>query len=198
MEQRFSHDFSRVRVHSDTAAQQSAQDVKANAYTVGHNIVFGADRFAPATHEGRRLLAHELTHVVQQSGSGGIHVDSSNEKRGLSGISVQRAGGNSDLNGLVQRQPIEAPPKYKGRPRGRSVDEEPLRVNDLFEAIDKVPALTENISRAIAPGERMAGKGFRLDQGQHHFVALIFARDAIYFRPNSVLSRSNPSIETST
>ena len=191
MEQRFSHDFSRVRVHSDTAAQQSAQDVKANAYTVGHNIVFGADRFAPATHEGRRLLAHELTHVVQQSGSGGIHVDSSNEKRGLSGISVQRAGGNSDLNGLIQRQPIEAPPKYKGRPRGRLVDEEPLRVNDLFEAIDKMPALTENISRAIArQGERMAGKGFQAGIRDNTISsALIFARDAIYFfDSNSVLS----------
>ena len=66
MEQRFGHDFSRVRVHSDAAAEQSARDVNANAYTVGHNIVFGAGRFAPGTHEGRRLIAHELTHVVQQ------------------------------------------------------------------------------------------------------------------------------------
>ena len=84
MEQRFGHDFSRVRVHSGAAAEQSAQDVNANAYTVGNNIVFGAGRFAPGTHEGRRLIAHELTHVVQQSGSDGIRVDQSNEKRGLS------------------------------------------------------------------------------------------------------------------
>ena len=69
MEQRFGHDFSRVRVHSGAAAEQSAREVSANAYTVGHNIVFGAGRFAPGTHEGRRLLAHELTHVVQQAGS---------------------------------------------------------------------------------------------------------------------------------
>jgi hypothetical protein len=66
MEQRFGHDFSRVRVHSGAAAEQSARDVNANAYTVGHNIVFGAGQFAPASHRGRRLLAHELTHVVQQ------------------------------------------------------------------------------------------------------------------------------------
>jgi hypothetical protein len=66
MEQRFGHDFSRVRVHSDAAAEQSARDVNANAYTRGHDIVFGAGRFAPATLEGRRLIAHELTHVVQQ------------------------------------------------------------------------------------------------------------------------------------
>ena len=83
------------RVHSGTAAQQSAQDVNAIAYTVGHNIVFGADQFAPGTHEGRRLLAHELTHVVQQSGSGGIHVDSSNEKRGLSPIPLEKTSRNT-------------------------------------------------------------------------------------------------------
>lgn len=67
MEQRFGYDFSRVRVHSDAAAAQSARDVSANAYTVGQSIVFGASQFAPATPSGRRLLAHELTHVVQQS-----------------------------------------------------------------------------------------------------------------------------------
>lgn len=67
MEERFGHDFSRVRVHADAAAEQSARDVNAHAYTVGHNIVFGAGQFAPGTSAGRRLMAHELTHVVQQS-----------------------------------------------------------------------------------------------------------------------------------
>ena len=67
MEQRFGHDFSRVRLHTDAEAGRSAQDVNASAYTAGHNIVFGMGRFAPGTHEGRRLIAHELTHVVQQN-----------------------------------------------------------------------------------------------------------------------------------
>jgi hypothetical protein len=66
MEQRFGRDFSQVRVHSGTAAEQSARDVNAHAYTVGHKIVFGAGQFAPGTHEGRRLIAHELTHFLQQ------------------------------------------------------------------------------------------------------------------------------------
>ncbi|MEO8752657.1 MAG: DUF4157 domain-containing protein [Casimicrobiaceae bacterium] len=68
MEERFGYDFSRVRVHSDHAAGQSARQVSAHAYTVDQHIVFGAGRFAPQTHDGRRLLAHELTHVVQQTG----------------------------------------------------------------------------------------------------------------------------------
>ena len=66
MEQRFGHEFSCVRVHSDVGAAQSAREIQANAYTVGHNIVFAAGQFAPGTMEGRRLIAHELTHVAQQ------------------------------------------------------------------------------------------------------------------------------------
>ena len=68
MEQRFGRDFSRVRVHSDVASEISARQVNAHAYTSGYDIVFGSGRFAPATLAGRRLLAHELTHVVQQTG----------------------------------------------------------------------------------------------------------------------------------
>lgn len=64
-ESRFGHDFSRVRVHTDDAA---AASVRAHAFTVGERIVFAANQYRPTTHEGRRLLAHELTHVVQQSG----------------------------------------------------------------------------------------------------------------------------------
>ena len=80
MEQRFGHPLTRVRVHADAAAAQSAQDVDARAYTVGDDIVFGAGQYAPDTNQGRRLIAHEVTHVLQQSGSNGL---------------VQRAGGAS-------------------------------------------------------------------------------------------------------
>jgi hypothetical protein len=68
MEPRFGHDFSRVRVHTDAKAAESALAVSAAAYTVGADVVFGAGTYAPATAGGRRLLAHELTHVVQQRG----------------------------------------------------------------------------------------------------------------------------------
>jgi hypothetical protein len=69
MEPRFGHDFSNVRVHTDAKAAESAQKVNAHAYSVQHNIVFDTGRFAPETSKGRWLLAHELAHVVQQSGS---------------------------------------------------------------------------------------------------------------------------------
>jgi len=66
MEPRFGHDFSRVRVHANTQAAKSARAVNALAYTVGRDVVFGAGQYAPGTVQGQRLMAHELTHVVQQ------------------------------------------------------------------------------------------------------------------------------------
>jgi len=68
MEPRFGHDFSKVRVHADARASASARAVDSLAYTVGHHIVFREDQYSPHSGEGRRLLAHELTHVLQQSG----------------------------------------------------------------------------------------------------------------------------------
>ncbi len=65
---RFAHDFGDVRVHDDARAAESARGVNALAYTVGRDVVFGAGRYSPSTNAGRHLLAHELTHVVQQSG----------------------------------------------------------------------------------------------------------------------------------
>lgn len=67
MEQRFGHDFSRVRVHVDAAAERSAREVNAQAYTVGQHLVFGAGQFSADTRAGRHLIAHELTHVLQQA-----------------------------------------------------------------------------------------------------------------------------------
>jgi len=69
MQTRFGHDFSNVKVHSDAHAADSAEAVNALAYTVGHDVVFGAGQYRPGTVPGDRLLAHELTHVLQQQGS---------------------------------------------------------------------------------------------------------------------------------
>jgi hypothetical protein len=103
MEQRFGYDFSRVRVHFGGAAEQSAREVNANAYTVGQDIVFGAGRFAPQTHEGRRLIAHELTHVVQQSGAphNPVHQSSKGQDTPTQ-VPVSSAGG-----GVIQRSPAD-------------------------------------------------------------------------------------------
>nr|QNO51016.1 hypothetical protein EDLMLJLI_00009 [Methanosarcinales archaeon ANME-1 ERB6] len=66
-EPRFGVNFGQVRVHTGTQAAESAQVLNARAYTLGQDVVFGEGQYAPGTAVGRRLLAHELTHVVQQS-----------------------------------------------------------------------------------------------------------------------------------
>jgi hypothetical protein len=71
MEPRFAADFSDVRLHTDASAAQSSRAVSAHAYTAGSHIVFAAGQYQPSTPSGQRLLAHELTHVVQQRGIGG-------------------------------------------------------------------------------------------------------------------------------
>jgi hypothetical protein len=69
-EKRFGHDFKEVRVHTDSAAANSARAINARAYTAGTDLVFGAGEYAPETAAGRKLIAHELTHVLQQRGAG--------------------------------------------------------------------------------------------------------------------------------
>jgi hypothetical protein len=71
MEPRFEHDFSRVRIHANAQSAESARAVNALAYTVGNNMVFAEGKYASNTPEGRRLLAHELTHVLHQSRANG-------------------------------------------------------------------------------------------------------------------------------
>lgn len=68
MESRFGSDFGAVRIHDDSAAGASAQEVDAHAFTVGQDIVFGAGQYQPDSDSGRHLLAHELAHTVQQQG----------------------------------------------------------------------------------------------------------------------------------
>lgn len=90
MESRFGHDFGHVRVHADARAGASAQALEARAYTAGGDVVFAPGQYAPDGAEGRRLLAHELTHVVQQGTPGTMPRD------------------------VVMRQAKPAAPRYSG------------------------------------------------------------------------------------
>ncbi len=72
-EPRFGVDFSRVRLHNDAEAAYTARSVNARAFTIGRNVVFGAGQYSPETLEGKSLLAHELTHTIQQGGASPGH-----------------------------------------------------------------------------------------------------------------------------
>src|ERR1700752_2630727 len=69
MEQKLGTDLSSVRIHSDAKANALANSIGANAFTHGNDLYFNKDRYDPQSKEGQRLLAHELTHVAQQSGN---------------------------------------------------------------------------------------------------------------------------------
>lgn len=134
MEGRLGADFSDVRVHDDSAAHESATSVNAHAYTVGSNVVFQRDKYDPTSSDGKVMLAHELTHVMQQrngpvdgtTAAGGIQVSdpsdrfereaASNAERAMSGPApvpvasaapagaVQRDIDEADMTPPVQRQ----------------------------------------------------------------------------------------------
>jgi hypothetical protein len=107
LEPRFGRDFSQVRVHTDTQAEETAKSINARAFTVGQDIAFGSGQYAAESQEGRRLLAHEATHVVQQSG--GV------QRRIIQRVPsppaippVASAGGNASPASLPATEPVDA------------------------------------------------------------------------------------------
>ena len=140
MEPRFGHDFSKVRVHTDATAAESAKVVGARAYTVGSNVVFGAGEFAPGSSAGQRLLGHELAHVVQQS-------------KGLFGQQLQRD--MIPFGKLTWSNFNGAPP---------SIDPKNQQASDQWGAetasfIDQIPSYYPKISAEPVKHAKKCGKG---------------------------------------
>jgi hypothetical protein len=122
-EPRFGQDFSAVRVHTGAGADTAARSMGARAFTLGHDVAFGAGQYTSGTQAGRKLLAHELTHVVQQGAS--------HEAEGASEPVVRRAV----VEARVQRQTADAPatPAQASPMTLADHDEEMKgRVNGLF------------------------------------------------------------------
>jgi len=92
MESRFGYDFSRVQIHDDPLAHRSSSEINALAYTHGNHIVFGAGKYRPETAAGKQLLAHELTHVVQQNAGGEMNIQRKASAGGGGGVSPDVQG----------------------------------------------------------------------------------------------------------
>jgi hypothetical protein len=138
MEARLGHDFSDVRVHRDSAAHESAQSVQAKAYTVGSHVVFQRDAYDPGSDAGKHVLAHELTHVVQQrsgpvdgsAAPGGIRVsDPSDTYERAASESADRAMSQTVPQGApgVQRQEEEEEALQGYVQRQAEEEEEPVQ-----------------------------------------------------------------------
>ncbi len=125
-EPRFGHDFSNVRLHTDTVAAKSAQSINALAYTTGNNIVFNSGQYSPESSSGKKLMAHELTHVIQQNyGDKTIRRFGSDEHRKIGDMAV---GGDV----LITR--------YGKFSFGEMV----AMAGDYFESIEEVARLAES------------------------------------------------------
>jgi hypothetical protein len=126
---RIGYDFSQVRLHTDKEAAESAKSVNAKAYTIGHNIVFNEGQYNTESQDGKRLLAHELTHVVQQKGGENeldrtiSHTDANITKRDP--IPVALAQGRSTLG------------KTFLKINGQRVDGKAEIMKPIWEAFDK-------------------------------------------------------------
>lgn len=138
MAPRFGHDFSGVRLHTGPQAATSARAVGARAYTVGEQIVFGAGEFAPGSAAGRRLLAHELAHVVQQArGGGGSPATQEREadsaaSAALAGRAVRVGGGGA---GRLQRKGPDEAEHPGAMPTAQEyIDQHTNFIGDLKEA----------------------------------------------------------------
>jgi hypothetical protein len=126
-ENRFGADFGSVRVHTSDAAAQTAQDLDARAYTVGSDIAFNAGEYQPGSEHGRSLLAHELTHVVQQGGAGEL-------KRELQSGQVQREQVDSDetlSSPEVVEEPVEGEAQIEGQQLGAESEKKAVGEGDV-------------------------------------------------------------------
>jgi len=118
-EPRFGHDFSKVRVHTDDASADAAKSINARAFTLGNHVVMGAGQYQPKSQQEKRLLGHELTHVVQQGRGGLSH--------------IQMLGGGPDNYGVPDRADID---NWEGE--RRSSDAEAVRTADSSSDISMI------------------------------------------------------------
>jgi hypothetical protein len=115
MEPRFGHDFSRVRIHADSKAAASANEIAARSFAAGNHLVFAAGEYSPASLAGRRLLSHELAHVVQQSRLENPAANAGDCERDAEDAAASVSSGNAPVVqsgavfGKVQRKPATEP-----------------------------------------------------------------------------------------
>lgn len=163
MEPHFAADFSHVRVHADSRAAQSARAVGANAYTVGNHLVFAQGKHHPQTADGQRLIAHELTHVVQQTRgrslqrhAAAIAIDDSGEadaERAAANFTAGRTAGSiaSAAGTALQPQRFGGLPKPRfGGPR---VSPKPMPPRVVPRVAPRAPA-NQNAPKPIPPANQ--------------------------------------------
>ena len=156
MESRLGADFSDVRVHTDAKATESARSVQAYAYTVGNDVVFQSDKYAPDSDSGQKMLAHELTHVVQQRSGpvdgtpapGGIKVSHPSD-------SFEQAA-ESTADRVVSSPAPSSPTAQTSSSVQRAEEEDELQMASIQRVEEEDELQMASIQRASAPEEEEA------------------------------------------
>ena len=183
-EPRFGHDFGNVRVHSDAKAAESARALDAIAYTVGRDIVFDSGRYAPGVAEGRRLLAHELTHSVQQSDGECANTvgDKSNDAAAAAVVPV------TGLSSVVIARQSRDEDEVSNSPSQQSLFESPDPESAISVAIDTLASIRfVEADRYVLEAE---GEVYELNERQYQALK-ISTRTELRAGINSLRSRSS-------
>jgi hypothetical protein len=160
-EPRFGHNFSGVRVHVDAKAAQSARAVQALAYTVGSDIVFGANQFVPGSRDGRGLLGHELAHTLQQRQASGSPLPDSGERsleEGAEAAGRELADGRAVSGRLstgalrVSREPDPAAERAKAVAEANAALAEMDAEDKADDAMPDPPVTTKKKPSQFSPG----------------------------------------------
>jgi hypothetical protein len=139
MEPRFGHDFSKVRVHADARAAEAASSIDARAFTSNGSVVFDAREYTPHTESGRRLLSHELTHVVQQQAG----------RHPMDGVHETAEKGDASAP-TVQRQIAKEKPKKVGKPATSPGEYQwnPSPAPEAFTSLPTVPTYSGEVPQS--------------------------------------------------
>jgi hypothetical protein len=140
MERRFGHDFSTVRIHADTQAAQAAEQQGALAFTVGQHIFFGSGQYRPEQSAGRRLLAHELVHTLQQRGSAAPPSDRDQwrSKKTEHGYSWSRAPHERAHEAALEREAESFATSHDREPANQASGAKPSPIRTLKAASQSV------------------------------------------------------------
>lgn len=179
MEPRFGNDFSRVRVHHDQRAGESARAINARAYTAGENVVFEHGQYLPHSESGKRLLAHELAHVVQQKIASPGRIGAISHPQGADEIEADRAAA-----AVTEGKPVllaathPTPALQRQAHQGANVREQIITLGESEDAADRQRALDLILATYY---ERPA-----------HFGGLVYDGDRRYNSPQDAETGPSP------
>lgn len=179
MEQAFGTDFSGVKIHTDSIADNLSQSIQARAFTTGKNIFFKQGEYNPSSKQGQELLAHELTHVIQQSEDALQHIQ---RKK------MQMVSSKPTLGEMIEGKPVfVSPPEYITIKDEEADKQYRVKAGQSFLNIETInrgakstsSSTTRKVNENVTESERNAGEIIEIKDGHHRFVCDILGGSTV-------------------